>query len=581
MRTPVDYGPEIESALRGARDVLDPQASRWTAVRFLDGDPQLRKSVAERPGGATVLAARDALDERLGREEGLDLSMALAEHRFARAGELAARAIPSNGAHRLGERVRGHFNPRFVPAAPGEYRSALFDRIATHRVAGPLLLFTVMYLVFRVVTDVSAPFVDWIDAVLTGTVGPWVAGGLGAIGVGGGWLEHLAVDGIIGGVGGMLAFVPVIAVLYVVLGLLEDSGYLARAAYLTDRAMSPMGLPGKSVLPLVVGFGCNVPALLAARVMDRPRDRLLTALLVPFVSCTARLPVYVLLAAALFPGLEGVVVLALYVTSVAAVFAVGVVLWHTLMRGTERAPFVLELPPYRRPSLRTVWTQTRRRSAAFIRKAGTVILCASVAVWFLLAIPVRGDAAFGEVALDDSMFGAAAETVGVVFTPAGFGAPELSGALAAGFVAKEIVVSTLAQTVGTATEGQEAVEPPGFVDGVTDAGTGLLTATLDAAAAIPAVVGIDLVGAEEQADDSSTGAALRSVFDESSGGHPQAAAAAFLVFVLLYVPCVATVATFAHEFGRRWAGFSVALSMVVAWLAAVGVFQVGALIGGA
>ncbi len=438
-----------------------------------------------------------------------------------------------------------------------------------------------MFLVFRIVTDVSAPYVDWIDAVLTGTVGPWVAAGLGGIGLGGIWVEHLAVDGIIGGVGGMLAFVPVIAVLYVVLGLLEDSGYLARAAYLSDKTMGPMGLPGKSVLPLVVGFGCNVPALLAARVMDRHRDRLLTALLVPFVSCTARLPVYVLLAAALFPGLEGVVVLALYATSVAAVFLVGIVLRHTLMRGTERAPFVLELPPYRRPSLRTVWTQTRRRSAAFIRKAGTVILGASIAVWFLLAIPVRGDAAFGEVALEDSLFGATAETMGVVFAPAGFGAPELSGALAAGFVAKEIVLSTLAQTVGGAADDEETVEPPGFVEGVTDAGTGLLTATRDAAAAVPAIVGFNLVGAEEEADVGATGAALRGVFDESSGGHPQAAAAAFLVFVLLYVPCVATVATFAKEFGRRWAGFSVVLSMVVAWLAAVGVFQAAALIGGA
>jgi len=225
MRTPVDYGPEIESALRDVRDVLDPNATRWTAVRFLDGDPQLRERVAGRPGGATVVAARDALDERLGREEGLDLSLVLAGHRFARAGELAARAVPAHAGHRLGER---------------------FDRIATHRIAGPLLLFTVMYLVFRIVTDVSAPYVDWIDAVLTGTVGPWVAAGLGGIGLGGIWVEHLAVDGIVGGVGGMLAFVPVIAVLYVVLGLLEDSGYLARAAYLTDKAMGPWGCPARA-----------------------------------------------------------------------------------------------------------------------------------------------------------------------------------------------------------------------------------------------------------------------------------------------------------------------------------------------
>ena len=141
------------------------------------------------------------------------------------------------------------------------------------------------------------------------------------------------MDGVLGGVGGMLVFVPVIVLLYLVLGVLEDSGYLARAAYITDRAMAPIGLPGNSVLPLVVGFGCNVPALLATRVIARPNDRLLTALLVPFVSCAAHLPVYVLLAGALFPGQEGAVVFALYLTSIAAVFLVGLLLRHTLMRG--------------------------------------------------------------------------------------------------------------------------------------------------------------------------------------------------------------------------------------------------------
>lgn len=528
MRTLVDYGPQIESALADR----DTGQSRWAAIRTLEdtGDTDT------------------------------DVALTMAERRFTRAHELAARAVaPPSALHRLGDRI---------------------DHVVTHRIGGPIVLFAVMWIVFRLVTDVAAPFVDWIDATLTGVVGPWLSAGLGTVGLGGSWVENLVVDGVLGGVGGMLAFVPVITILYVVLGVLEDSGYFARAAYLADKALAPVGLPGKSVLPLVVGFGCNVPALLATRVLERRRDRLLTALLVPFVSCTARLPVFVLLASVLFPGWEGSVVLGLYVLSVAAVFAVGLGLRHTLMRGTERAPFVLELPPYRRPSWRTVWTQTRQRTASFIRKAGTVILAASIVVWFFLAIPVRGDDGFGDVDLDDSLFGATAESIGVVFAPAGFAAPELSGALAAGFVAKEIVVSTIYQTAGGEEEDAVAEATPGPVEGLVDTGVGLAVAARDAALAIPGIVGIDLVGAEDEAATGSLAANLTRIFDESSGGHPQAAAMAFMVFVLLYVPCVATVATLGREFGNRWALFSVGLSMVVAWVAAVAVFWAGVALGG-
>ncbi|MGD9527642.1 ferrous iron transport protein B [Pseudonocardia sp.] len=528
MKTLVDYGPQIEAEL-AARDAAE---SRWTAIRRLED----------------------------GRATDADVALTMAERRFTRAHELAARAVaPSSTLHRFGDRV---------------------DHIVTHRIAGPLVLFAVMWIVFRLVTDVAAPFVDWIDATLTGVVGPWLSAVLGAIGLGGTWVEALVVDGVLGGVGGMLAFVPVITILYIVLGMLEDTGYFARAAYLADKALAPVGLPGKSVLPLVVGFGCNVPALLATRVLERKRDRLLTALLVPFVSCTARLPVFVLLASVLFPGWEGSVVLGLYVLSVAAVFAVGLGLRHTLMRGTERAPFVLELPPYRRPSWRTVWMQTRQRTASFIRKAGTVILAASIVVWFFLAIPVRGDGTFGDVELDDSLFGATAESIGVVFTPAGFAAPELSGALAAGFVAKEIVVSTIYQTVGGEEEAAAEEATPGLVEGLAEIGIGFAEATRDAVLAIPGIVGIDLLGADDETATGTLAANLEQVFAEASWGHPQAAAMAFMVFVLLYVPCVATVATLGREFGKRWALFSVGLSMAVAWVAAVLTFWAGVALGG-
>lgn len=575
---PVDYGHEIESAIAATRIRLaalpspeprpgssDPapagDATRWTAIGLLEGDPRVREAVAARPGGATIVAERDELERHLQNERDLDLSLLLAERRFERAHDVATRVAPAGRSRRrVGDRI---------------------DRIVTHRILGLPVLFGVMWVMFRLVTDVAAPFVDWIDVTLSGTVGPWVANGLDAVGLGGGWLERLAVDGVLGGVGGMLVFVPVIVLLYVVLGVLEDSGYLARAAYITDRAMAPIGLPGNSVLPLVVGFGCNVPALLATRVMARPNDRLLTALLVPFVSCAARLPVYVLLAGALFPGQEGAVVFALYLTSIAAVFLVGLLLSHTLMRGSERAPFVLELPPYRRPSVRTVWSQTRQRSAAFVRKAGSVILLAAIVVWALLAVPVRGGqddrAQFGEVAQQDSLFGAVAGITTPVFTPAGFGTPELSGALAAGFVAKEIVVSTMRQTIGSAASDNAGSDDaaPGFARGLADVGGGLVRAVGDAVLAVPGIVGLHLGGPADEEVNPSTDQALQRVFAESSGGYAQAAAAAFLVFVLLYVPCLATVATFGREFGRRWAALSVTLSLVVAWLAAVGVFQIG------
>ena len=580
---PVDYGPEIEAVLETTRTWLaalpspealptpelgpgppDPgpavagTAARWTAICVLEGDPHVCEVVAASPGGESILAARDQLDRHLQRERGPDLSLVLAERRFERAHHIADRVVASAGSSRrqISDRI---------------------DRIVTHRIFGPLALLAVMWGVFQLVTNVAGPFVDWINGTLSGTVGPWVASGLGAVGLGSGWVERLAVDGILAGVGGTLAFVPVIAALFIVLGMLEDTGYLARAAYITDRAMAPLGLSGKSVLPLVVGFGCNVPALLATRILDRPNDRLLTGLLVPFVSCSARLPIYVLLAAALFPGRVGVVVFALYLTSVAAVFLIGLGLRHTLMRGSERSPFVLELPPYRRPSWQTVWSQTRQRSVAFLRKAGSVILVASIVVWSLLAIPVRGDAGFAKVAQEDSLFGTVAGAASGVFDPAGFDAPELSGALAAGFVAKEVVVSTMRQTIGDDGNGgsSDNAAGPSFTGGLVDTGWGLIRSGRDALLAVPGIVGIDLSDPGDGGADRPMKEKLQRLFDESSGGHPQPAAAAFLVFVLLYVPCLATVATFGREFGPRWAAFSVCLSLVVAWLAAVGVFQIG------
>ena len=234
-------------------------------------------------------------------------------------------------------------------------------------------------------------------------------------------MEGLVVDGILAGVGGVLTFVPVLFGLYTTLAILEDTGYMARAALVMDRAMRAIGIPGKAFLPMMVGFGCTVPAIYATRTLDSHRDRLLTGLLVPFMSCSARLPVYVLLASIFFAANSGSVVFAMYVLGVVVAIVVGLALGRTMLRDDDPAPFVMVLPDYRLPNVRTVWSLVKRRTWAFIEGAGTMILVASIAVWLLLAIPVGGGS-FGSTEVEDSAFG----TVAGAFAP-GHGTARLRG----------------------------------------------------------------------------------------------------------------------------------------------------------
>jgi ferrous iron transport protein B len=376
----------------------------------------------------------------------------------------------------------------------------------------------------------------------------------------------------------VLVFLPVLISLYLALAVLEDSGYMARAAFVMDRHMHALGLHGKSFLPMVIGFGCNVPAIYATRTLDTERDRTLTALLVPFMSCGARLPVYVLLAAVFFPAYGSLVVFGLYLLGIVVAIGLGMVLRHTLFQTQEQAPFIMELPPYRVPTLRNIWFHTWERTSAFIRHAGTMILAASLVVWLLTAIPTGGEGRFADTDIDDSAFALVARTAAPVFAPLGFGSWEASGALVSGVIAKEVVVSTMAQIYGVAAE-EEGVETVGFIEGVGDIIGGFLTATVDTLKALPLMVGIDLSGGEEEAPSGGLLAAVRGSFEASSGGHGALAALAFMVFVLLYTPCMATVGALRHELGNRWMWFSVLGQFVVAWVGALIVFQVGLLLG--
>ena len=412
-------------------------------------------------------------------------------------------------------------------------RSDRIDAVATHPVGGPLLFLAAMWLVFQITTTVARPLQDALDGFFTGPVSDGARALLDAVGLGQGLVAGLVIDGLIAGVGMLLTFVPLMALMFLLLAVLEDSGYMARAAVVTDRSMRRLGLPGKAFLPLVVGFGCNVPAIAATRILGQARQRVLVALLVPFTSCSARLTVYVMLASIFFPDHAGSVVFGLYLVSILLVLLVGVTLRRTLWRTMGSEPLILDLPSYQRPTLRLSLAVMWLRLRGFLRTAGGIIVATVVVVWVLQSLPVHGGT-FGQVDIEHSAYGVAAQAIAPIFDPAGFGAWQTVSALVVGFIAKEAVISSWAQTY--------AVADP------------------------------DTTGASHLAQH------LTDAFQASSGGHPTAAVAAFLVFLLAYTPCVATLAAQRREIGARWTLFGLTTQLVVAYTLAVVVFQVGRLI---
>jgi ferrous iron transport protein B len=555
----VDYGPALEDAIAALRRAIEASPAlagaypaRWLAITLLEGDPDLETRLAKTPGGEAVLAeaARLAggLEAALG--EPPDTLIADSRYRF------------------VADVVRGAVDR---PREAAVTRSDQIDRVATHPVWGVPVFLLLMWFVFQMTANVSSIYLDWIDGVVNGPVARWVAWLLGAVGLGDTWVESLAVDGVIAGAGGVLVFVPVIMFLYFFIALLEDSGYMARAAFVMDRFMRVLGLHGKSFIPLLVGFGCSVPGIYATRTLEDRRDRILTGLLVPFMSCAARLPVYVLIGTAFFGAQSGNLVFAMYLLGVLVAVLSGLLLRGTLFRKVEHAPFMMELPPFRRPSLRTIGRQVRERTAGFVSGIWTTIMAASVVVWALLNVPLQD----GEPpALDESLFSDVSRQVAPVFAPAGFDTWEASGALVTGMLAKEVVISTMSQVYGVAGEEDEDAPATTFLEDLEGIARGFGEATLDTVkATISLLPGVNLLpddGGEE--DDTALQAALREQFSALE-------AVAFSVFVLLYTPCVATIGAIRHEFGTRWMLVSAGYMLVVAWLGAVLTTQVGMALG--
>jgi ferrous iron transport protein B len=533
---------------------------RWLAIQLLENDEALLAEVKTVCGGsARVVNVLNTSLARLAQTYGDDVDIILADQRYSFVNDLVRHVVSR-------------------PDSPPLNWSDRVDRVVTHRLWGIPIFLTLMWVVFKITTDVAAPMVNWVGGVIAGPLTRQVISLLGRLGLGGGWPESLLVDGVIAGVGGVLVFVPVLAALYLALAVLEDSGYMARAAFVMDRVMQKIGLHGKSFLPMVVGFGCSVPGVYATRTLENEKDRILTALLVPFMSCGARLPVYVLFASIFFPAQVGLVIFALYFTGIATAIGVGLLLRKTLFRTGETTPFLIELPPYRWPNLKTMRFYVWERISLFIHNAWTLILVTSIAIWFLMAIPLGGSGRFAATPVTDSAFGKISGAITPIFAPLGFGNWQNTSALMTGFVAKEVVVSTIAQVYNIDLPAADG-GTPSFLADMAEIGVSLGQAGLDTLKSIPLIVGVNLLGTGDDETPGGLIVAVQHGFESTSGGHGALAALAFMVFVLLYTPCMVAVAAIRQELGTRWMWLSVFGQFAVAWLGALVVFQGGLLLG--
>src|ERR1035437_9337530 len=476
--------------------------------------------VAEHPRRVTGIATPDAVFSDLAQE------VAHAETLFA---------WVEQGTACLAPELPSTTDGKAAPSSGSRLRRTFSDRVDTVLLnpwAGIPVFLAVVWLLFELTTRLAAPLQGAIGQLVNGPLASAVTWLLALFGLADSWVQGLLVDGLLVGVGTVLTFLPVMAVMFAALGVLEDSGYLARAAFVADRAMRSLGLDGRALLPLIVGFGCNLPALAATRTLPHARQRVLTGLLIPLTSCSARLTVYVLLAGAFFPDHAGTVIFAMYLTSVLVVLGGGLLLRRTAFRDVRAGPLMLVLPPYQRPHLRTLAMSVRMRVGAFVLRAGKIIVVTMLIVWALMAVPMAGRHSVGHVPVADSLYYTVASGIAPVFTPAGFGNDHAAAALMTGFVAKEVVVGSFAQSY--------AVAGP---------------------------------GSPTRAD--SLGEALRASFADSSGGHGGAAALAFMVFLLAYTPCVAALAEQRRLFGWRPTASALTAQLAGAWVLAVLVFQVG------
>ena len=549
----LDYGGKIEREIARMLAAFDEMkfdtgrySQRWLAIKLLEKDPDILEHVQRMDGGTKIIAFAQERAKHVESMLGDEFDLLTADRRYGYINGVVRQSL-----HRpLIDRIT--FTDRI-------------DNIVTHKWLGLPVFFAVMYIVFRLVIDVSAPFLDWTDAVINGPMANGIRFLLN-LGSAPAWIHSLVIDGIVAGVGGVLVFVPGLLILYFFLALLEDSGYMSRAAFVMDRFMRIVGLHGKSFIPMILGFGCAVPAVYATRTIASRRDRVLTALLVPLMSCSARLPVYVVFGIAFFGSRAGTVIWAMYALGIVVAMLAGLIFTKTILKPDVTSAFVLELPPYRQPALKSVLIHMWENTREFVRKAGTTILFASLVMWLLLNLP------WGVTEQRDSYFGKVSGAISPVFQPLGFGNWETGGALVSGFMAKEIVVSTMSQ-IYLGGEQAEPAEPTTLGADLVGIGQGFAEATISSGKILLSILpGVNLVDDEAESEDTALSLALRDSFTPLS-------AFALLGFVLLYVPCVATLGAIKHEFGASWAVTSAVYQTAVAWITAFLIYQGGRLLG--
>ena len=541
---PISYGPHVDDVLVELVKLLEDRGVsthgyplRWAAIKMLEGDREiLRLTTSGKDVSDEVsLHLRDVVaraTRHIGVATGADAEKVISEGRngYVEGALRESMTLPETDRMELSRRI---------------------DNVLTNRFLGYPVFLALIWILFQLTFQVGAYPQGWLESGVA-----WLAETLGTV-LPESLVSDLLVNGMVGGVGSVIVFLPSIMILFLGIAFLEDSGYMARAAFLMDRLMHALGLHGKSFIPMLMGFGCSVPAIMATRTLESRRDRIMTTLLVPLMSCSARLPVYVLIAGAFFAERAGTVIFLIYVIGIVAAMLVGRLFAKTLFRSTP-APFVMELPPYRLPTMKGLLIHMWERGRIYLQKMGGVILVASIILWFLGAFPrdastietyeqdiaalraagsveaaAAADALESELAAklaEDSYIGKAGKVIYPAVRPLGF-SWEMGVSLITGFVAKEVVVSTLGVLY--------------HVDATTTNGERSLPAALK----------------------------------DPAGGITPLAGFAFMLFVLLYTPCIVAVVAVKREIGARWMAFSVAYQFVLAWVVSFGVYQIGRLVG--
>lgn len=549
----LNYGDDIEAAASVVESqvrnnypqLIEKYPLRWLAFKLMEGDNHAMEGI--NLGDISFIGETT---KHLRKAHGDDIESIMADERYALASGLVHEVLKK---------------PEFKKMEITEK----IDRIALNRFLGIPIFLAAMWLMFKLTFDFSAPFADWIDAMTTGPFKRWVEAILGFIHAPA-WTTSLATDGIIAGVGFVIVFVPVIFAMMFFITFLEGSGYMARAAFVMDRAMHSIGLHGKSFIPMLLGFGCNVPAVYATRTLENPRDKALTALLIPLMSCGARLPVYVVFIGAFFPTHAGTVLWSLYVMGIGLAVLMGLIFKRTLFKG-ESPMFIMELPPYRMPSFRSLMIHTWEKGKHFLIKAGTYILAVSILVWFLLNLP------WGVEQRKDSYLGKMGQVIAPALEPLGFGNWEAASSLVSGLIAKEIVVGTMGEIYVQRTGDTGKTEAPTLTDDLKEIGTSFATAAKDAAGNVISTFGIASMSSEETAEETVERSSLRGVI---KGQFTPLSAYAFITFVLLYMPCVVVAIAMRQEFGTwKWFGIAFAYQMALAWVVAFIIYQGGTLLG--